>query len=42
MPPDADVLAVRAFLRFEAKMRIIRDAMRAYLANPVYAFQKTA
>ena len=47
-------LAVRAFLRFEvaslktglswfeAKIRIIRDAIRAYLANPVYALQATA
>ncbi len=47
-------LAIRAFLRFEvfslktgyswfeAKMRIIRDAVRAYLANPVYALQATA
>ena len=43
-------LAVRTFLRFEifslksgyswfeAKTRIIRDAVRAYLANPTYAF----
>jgi len=43
-------LAVRTFLRFEifslktgysqseSKTRIIRDAVRAYLANPVYAF----
>ncbi len=47
-------LAIRAFLRFEiaslktgiswfeAKMRIIRDAVRAYLANPVYALDSTA
>jgi hypothetical protein len=47
-------LAIRAFLRFEvfslktgysrfeAEMRIIRDAIRAYLANPVYALQATA
>ncbi len=47
-------LAVRAFLRFEvaslktglswfeAKMRIIRDALRAYLANPIYALEATA
>ncbi len=48
------VLAVRAFLRFEiaglktgisrfeAEKRIIRDAIRAYLANPVYALCPTA
>lgn len=47
-------LAIRAFLRFEvvnlktgyswfeAKMRIIRDALRAYLANPIYALEATA
>ncbi|HAO19238.1 MAG TPA: hypothetical protein DCQ37_01305 [Desulfobacteraceae bacterium] len=47
-------LAIRAFLRFEifnlrtgysrfeAKMRIIRDAIRAYLANPIYALNATA
>ena len=44
------VLAIRTFLRFEiftlksgnswfeAKTRIIRDAVRAYLSDPVYAF----
>jgi len=47
-------LAIRAFLRFEvfnlrtgyswfeSKMRIIRDAIRAYLANPIYALNSTA
>ena len=47
-------LAIRAFLRFEAfnlktgysrfeaKMRIIRDAIRAYLANPLYVLAPTA
>jgi len=47
-------LAIRAFLRFEifslktgysrfeAKMRIIRGAVRAYLENPVYALCPTA
>ena len=47
-------LAIRAFLRFEvvnlktgyswfeAKMRIIRDAIRAYLANPIYVLASTA
>jgi len=47
-------LAIRAFLRFEivslrtglswfeAKIRIIRDAIKAYLANPIYALQATA
>ena len=47
-------LAIRAFLRFEvvnlkkgysrfeAKMRIIRDAIRAYLANPIYVLPSTA
>ncbi|HAO19721.1 MAG: transposase [Desulfobacteraceae bacterium IS3] len=47
-------LAIRAFLRFEvvnlktgysrfeAEMRIIRDAIRAYLANPVYVLASTA
>ena len=46
--------AVRAFLRFEiaslktgisrseAEMRIIRDAVRAYLENPIYASEATA
>jgi hypothetical protein len=46
--------AIRAFLRFEiaglktgisrseAEMRIIRDAIRAYLADPVYALDSTA
>jgi len=44
-------LSVRAFLRleifslktgFEAEMRIIRDAVRAYLKNPLYVLQPTA
>jgi hypothetical protein len=47
-------LSVRAFLRpeifslktgysrFEAEMRIIRDAVRAYLENPLYVLQPTA
>ena len=47
-------LAIRAFLRseaaglktglsrFEAEMRIIRDAIRAYLTNPIYALCPTA
>ena len=47
-------LAIRTFLRFEsfnlktgysqfeAKNRIIRDAVRKYLANPVYALNPTA
>jgi putative transposase len=47
-------LAIRAFLRFEiaslktgiswfeAKIRIIRDAIRAYLVNPLYALCPTA
>ena len=47
-------LSIRAFLRleifslktgyswFEAKMRIIRDAVRAYLKNPLYLLQPTA
>lgn len=47
-------LAIRAFLRFEvvnlkkgysrfeAKMRFIRDAIRAYLANPIYVLPSTA
>lgn len=47
-------LAIRAFLRFEivslrtglswfeAKIRIIRHAIKAYLANPIYALQATA
>lgn len=47
-------LALRAFLRletytyatgyswFEAKMQIIREAMRVYLAKPWYLLQPTA
>ncbi len=47
-------LAIRAFLRlacysyatghswFEAKMRIIREAVRAYLENPKYILDSTA
>lgn len=47
-------LALRAFLRieryrfltgigwFEAKVSIIRDAMRAYLAKPIYTLNPTA
>ncbi len=47
-------LSIRAFLRpeifslktgysrFEAEMRIIRDAVRAYLKNPLYVLQPTA
>jgi hypothetical protein len=47
-------LAVRAFLRFEVasletglsrfeeKMRIVRDPIKAYPANPVYVLQATA
>jgi len=47
-------LAIRAFLRFEvvnlktgiswfeAKFQIIRDAIKAYLANPLYALSPTA
>ena len=47
-------LAIRAFLRFEfaslktgitwfeAKMRIIRDAVMAYMKNPIYVLQANA
>ena len=47
-------LSIRAFLRFEvfslktgyswfeAKTRIIRDAVKNYLANPVYVLSPTA
>jgi len=47
-------LAIRTFLRFEifnlktgysqfeAKNRIIRDAVRTYLANPIYALNPSA
>ena len=41
--PRFEVFSLKTgYSRFEAEMRIIRDAVRAYLANPVYALQATA